>query len=136
MDVGPKVEAGFDLALTELIEEGRHLFVMEVGSAAGVDLVKDLPHRLATEQEIAAAERVVDRTKGAEMLVPVSVSCSWNRRISSAMAVSGERFKYAANRLQPPMASLRARVELARAHLLDHALAQRADGIGTHRELS
>ena len=35
MDAGPKVEAGFDLSLTELIEEGRHLFVMEVGSAAG-----------------------------------------------------------------------------------------------------
>ena len=64
MDAGPKVEAGFDLALTELIEDDHHLFVMEVGSAAGVDLVKDLPHRPATEEEIAAAERVVDRTKG------------------------------------------------------------------------
>src|SRR5271168_2846696 len=42
MDAGPKVEAGFDLALTELIEDDHHLFVMEVGSAAGVDLVKDL----------------------------------------------------------------------------------------------
>jgi hypothetical protein len=71
-----------------------------------------------------------------QTLVPVPVSCSWNRRISSAVAVSGERFKYAANRLQLPMASLCARVELARAHVLDHALAQRADGIGTHRELS
>ena len=27
------------------------------------------------------------------------------------------------------------RVELARAHVLDHALTQRADGIGTHGEL-
>jgi len=63
MDAGPKVEAGFDLALTELIEEGRHLFVMEFGSAAGADLVRDLPHRSATEEEIAAAERVVDRTR-------------------------------------------------------------------------
>ncbi len=35
-----------------------------------------------------------------QMLAPVSVRCSWNRRISSAVAVSGERFKYAANRLQ------------------------------------
>jgi sulfhydrogenase subunit beta (sulfur reductase) len=64
MDAGPKVEAGFDLALTEVIEEGSHRFVMEVGSAAGVDLVTDLPHRPATEEEIAAAERVVDRTRG------------------------------------------------------------------------
>jgi sulfhydrogenase subunit beta (sulfur reductase) len=64
MDAGPKVEAGFDLALTEVIEEGSHRFVMEVGSAAGVDLVTDLPHRPATEEEITAAERVVDRTRG------------------------------------------------------------------------
>src|SRR3984893_6819800 len=35
-----------------------------------------------------------------QMLAPVSVRCSWNRRISSAVAVSGERFKYAANRSQ------------------------------------
>src|SRR6202030_269465 len=34
------------------------------------------------------------------------------------------------------VASLRVRVELARAHVLDHALAQGADGIGTHGELS
>jgi hypothetical protein len=32
-----------------------------------------------------------------QMLTRVSIRCSWNRRISSAVAVSGERFKYAAN---------------------------------------
>ena len=42
MDAGPKVETGFDLALTELIEGDSHLFVVEVGSAAGFELVKDL----------------------------------------------------------------------------------------------
>ena len=64
MDAGPKVETGFDLALTELVEEGRHLFALDVGSAAGADLAKDLPARPATEEEIEAAERVVARTKG------------------------------------------------------------------------
>jgi ferredoxin len=63
MDAGPKVESGFDLALTELIEEGRHLFVLEVGSAAGADVVKDLLGRPATEEEIEAAEQVVARTR-------------------------------------------------------------------------
>ena len=62
MNAGPKVEAGFDLALTELIEEGHHLFVMELGSTAGAELVRDLPYRPATGVEIAAAERVVART--------------------------------------------------------------------------
>lgn len=64
MDAGPKVETGFDLALTELIEDACHLFMVEVGSAAGLDLVKDVPHRPATTEEIAAAERIVDRTRG------------------------------------------------------------------------
>ena len=64
MDAGPKVEFGFDLALTELIDEGRHLFLMEVGSAAGLDLIEDLPRRTATQDEITAAERVVDQTRG------------------------------------------------------------------------
>ena len=63
MDAGPKVETGFDLALTELLDEGRHLFVVEVGSGAGFELLKDLPHRPATEGEITAAERVVARTR-------------------------------------------------------------------------
>jgi ferredoxin len=62
MDTGPKVEAGFDLALTELIDQGRHSFVIEVGSVSGADLVDDLPHRAATEAEIVAAEEVVART--------------------------------------------------------------------------
>jgi len=64
MDAGPKVKDGFDLALTELIEEGRHLFMIDVGSAAGADVVRDLPQRPATAEEIAAAERIVDRTRG------------------------------------------------------------------------
>ena len=33
------------------------------------------------------------------------------------------------------VAPLRARAELARVHVLDHPLAQRADRIGTHRQL-
>ena len=63
MDAGPKVDAGFDLSLTELVEKDRHLFVMEVGTAAGADMVNDLPGRPATEEEIDAAEQVVARTK-------------------------------------------------------------------------
>jgi hypothetical protein len=64
MDAGPKVGAGFDLAVTDLIEEGGHRFVLEVGSAAGADLVKGLAAMPATDGEIEAAEQVVARTKG------------------------------------------------------------------------
>ena len=64
MDAGPKVETGFDLALTELSDEDCHLFVLEVGSAAGADVAKDLTARFATDREIKAAEQVIARTKG------------------------------------------------------------------------
>jgi formate hydrogenlyase subunit 6/NADH:ubiquinone oxidoreductase subunit I len=65
MGTGPKVEAGFDLALTELIEDGRHLFVLEIGSPAGADLMASLPHRPATLAEIDAAETLSARTRSA-----------------------------------------------------------------------
>ena len=55
--------------------------------------------------------------------------------MSSAVAVSGERFRNAANRLQLWMWLLCVAPELARSHILDHALAQRADGISTHGQL-
>ena len=35
-----------------------------------------------------------------QMLAPVSAKCSWKRRMSSSVAVSGERLRNAANRLQ------------------------------------
>jgi hypothetical protein len=35
MDAGPKAEAGYDLALTEIVDERRHIFVAEIGTAAG-----------------------------------------------------------------------------------------------------
>ncbi len=63
MGTGPKAEAGFDLALTELIDCGRHLFLLEVGSTAGANLIENLPSRPAFEEEISAAAAVVDRTK-------------------------------------------------------------------------
>jgi hypothetical protein len=38
-----------------------------------------------------------------QMLAPLSIRCSWKSRTSSAVAVSGERFNHAANRLQLEM---------------------------------
>jgi ferredoxin len=63
MGTGPKVETGFDLALTELVDDSRHLFLLEVGSADGADLTATLPHRPASEAEIAAAAAVIARTR-------------------------------------------------------------------------
>ncbi len=63
MQSGPKADAGFDLALTELLDAGRHEFLVEAGSEAGASLLARLPHRLASGPDLAAAEAVVERTR-------------------------------------------------------------------------
>ena len=46
MGTGPKVESGYDLALTELLD-GEHRFLVEVGSERGAEVLAELPHRAA-----------------------------------------------------------------------------------------
>jgi sulfhydrogenase subunit beta (sulfur reductase) len=62
MNTGPKARAGFDLALTEILAEGRHYFVVEAGSEKGLQVLGDVPTRPAQEPEAAACEAVVQRT--------------------------------------------------------------------------
>jgi sulfhydrogenase subunit beta (sulfur reductase) len=62
MNTGPKVEAGFDLSLTELLDGEDHRFVVEVGSAAGAEVLAELPHRAAAADQVAAADAVVAHT--------------------------------------------------------------------------
>ncbi len=64
MQAGPKVTAGFDLALTEILEAGQHYFVVEVGSESGAEVLGALPHRPAGADETASAARVVERAAG------------------------------------------------------------------------
>lgn len=61
MGTGPAVESGFDLALTEVLADGRHYFTVEVGSQAGAELLDAIPHRDAEPAEEGAARAVVDR---------------------------------------------------------------------------
>jgi sulfhydrogenase subunit beta (sulfur reductase) len=62
MNTGPMVESGFDIALTEIIGDGAHRFVVEAGSDAGRDLLARLPLSAATPGDLAAADAVVART--------------------------------------------------------------------------
>ena len=62
MQSGPKAELGFDLALTELIDQSRHQFVVEIGSEAGAELLGRVPHQPATDGHCAAGDAVVART--------------------------------------------------------------------------
>ena len=54
MDTGPRVTAGFDLALTELLDDDGHRFVVEVGSERGAEVLGALRHRAAEGDELGA----------------------------------------------------------------------------------
>jgi ferredoxin len=62
MNTGPKADRGYDLALTELLEGGRHRFLVEVGSEAGGAVLAGLPHEPALPADGEAAAAVVKRT--------------------------------------------------------------------------
>lgn len=62
MQTGPKATAGFDLALTEIIADKNHYFVVEAGTEAGVEILHKVPHSAATEQDLRRAEQVIANT--------------------------------------------------------------------------
>jgi sulfhydrogenase subunit beta (sulfur reductase) len=58
MGTGPKAEAGYDLALTEILD-GEHRFLVEVGSERGGELLNELPRREAEAADLQAAGAAV-----------------------------------------------------------------------------
>jgi ferredoxin len=62
MDTGPRASSGYDLALTELLDDGGHRFLVEVGSERGAELLAELPSRPAAGGDEQAADEVVERT--------------------------------------------------------------------------
>jgi sulfhydrogenase subunit beta (sulfur reductase) len=62
MNAGPRVESGFDLALTEVLDLERHYFVIEAGSSAGKDALAALPVRHAEIGEIQCAALIIEQT--------------------------------------------------------------------------
>ncbi len=63
METGPKATSGFDLSLTEVIEEKKHYFVVEIGSKEGEKILNKIPHEEATKTEINASEKVIEKTR-------------------------------------------------------------------------
>jgi ferredoxin len=61
MKTGPRVSHSFDLALTELIQQDHHQFVVEVGSQAGADVLQEIEHREAPQTLCRQADEAVDR---------------------------------------------------------------------------
>lgn len=70
MGTGPRTGPGYDLALTELLDEERHRFLVEVGTERGREVLEALPNRGAERQEIESADGVIEgaaRSMGREM---------------------------------------------------------------------
>jgi ferredoxin len=63
MGTGPKVESGYDLALTELFD-GEHRFLVEAGSERGEELLTELSGRAALAADLDEAAASVDAAAG------------------------------------------------------------------------
>jgi sulfhydrogenase subunit beta (sulfur reductase) len=72
MGTGPRVDgADVDLSLVELLDAGRHDFLFQIGSQLGADLLKQVPHRAATEQDLFVTDSILAQTAasmGREMI--------------------------------------------------------------------
>lgn len=60
---GPRATFGYDLALTEVLEPGRHYFRVEAGSDAGREVLASLPTGASTPAEEERADAVIERTR-------------------------------------------------------------------------
>ena len=62
MQTGPRATSGFDLALTELLDDGGHRFLVEVGTERGAELMSEVEHQPAQGTDEGAADRIIERT--------------------------------------------------------------------------
>jgi Pyruvate/2-oxoacid:ferredoxin oxidoreductase delta subunit len=62
MQTGPKASSGFDLVLTEILDEQHHYFVIEVGSQLGIEILTAVPYHQANQDDIEHAEAIVANT--------------------------------------------------------------------------
>ncbi|MFI8872343.1 4Fe-4S dicluster domain-containing protein [Streptomyces sp. NPDC055243] len=75
MGSGPGADAGFDLALTEVVDDAGHRFYTRVGSEAGAELLAGVPHREADDRTRASAISAVSGAvdKMGRAMPPVSL---------------------------------------------------------------
>ena len=63
MSTGPRVKSGFDISLTELLDEDSPRYVVEIGSERGQSLIDRLGLGQASVEEIQASEDVTRQTE-------------------------------------------------------------------------
>jgi ferredoxin len=62
MGTGPKAVTGYDLSLTEVVRDSQHFLLAQCGTKAGAEVLSEIPTEVASEEEIAAANALVDET--------------------------------------------------------------------------
>lgn len=72
---GPAADPGYDLALTEIVDESGHRFLARVGSEEGAELLEQVPHRTADPVTQGTADAAVDaaRDRMGRSLPPVDL---------------------------------------------------------------
>ncbi|GAA2348478.1 4Fe-4S dicluster domain-containing protein [Streptomyces kunmingensis] len=63
MGSGPGVDAGFDIALTELVDADGHRFLVRIGSDEGARILALIPSRAADAATVQAASMTVDAAR-------------------------------------------------------------------------
>jgi len=64
MGTGPSADRGYDLGLTELLDEAGHRFVVDVGSPQGAEILGRVPSEPAGEATVRGARSAVEAAAG------------------------------------------------------------------------
>jgi formate hydrogenlyase subunit 6/NADH:ubiquinone oxidoreductase subunit I len=64
MGTGPGADHGYDLALTEMLDEGGHRFLVEVGSERGSGVLDRVPSEPADEATVRRARSAIEAASG------------------------------------------------------------------------
>jgi sulfhydrogenase subunit beta (sulfur reductase) len=62
MGTGPEVQTGYDLVMTEILQEGLHEFILDAGSERGKEILEKLPGGPAGEKEKRAVQKIISKT--------------------------------------------------------------------------
>ncbi|MFD9905773.1 4Fe-4S dicluster domain-containing protein [Streptomyces sp. NPDC059063] len=83
---GPAADAGFDLALTEVVDADGHRFLVRTGSEEGARLLGDVPHREADVATESVARGAVDgaRDRMGRALPPVDLRALMGASLTAA----------------------------------------------------
>lgn len=62
MNTGPKADSGYDISLTEVIENGDHYFVVDVATTKGEAVLECVRHHEASSSQAIAADQLLQNT--------------------------------------------------------------------------